>query len=90
MGILSWLIVGLVSGYIGSKLVNHTGEGLIRDLLLGVIGANVGGAIFQALGYAGVTGMNPRSIFVAVVGATLVLVTYHVVTGQQRARSWWG
>jgi uncharacterized membrane protein YeaQ/YmgE (transglycosylase-associated protein family) len=54
MGILSWLIVGLVVGYIGSKLVNRTGEGLMRDLLLGVIGAIVGGAVFHALGYVGV------------------------------------
>jgi uncharacterized membrane protein YeaQ/YmgE (transglycosylase-associated protein family) len=56
MGILSWLIVGLVAGYVGSKLVNRTGEGLMRDLLLGVIGAIVGGAVFHALGYVGVTG----------------------------------
>jgi uncharacterized membrane protein YeaQ/YmgE (transglycosylase-associated protein family) len=87
MGILSWLVIGLVAGYISSKLVNRTGEGLIRDLLLGVIGAIVGGAIFHALG---VTGVNLRSIFVAVVGAVIVLVTYHAVTGQQAARaSWW-
>ena len=90
MGILSWLIVGLVAGYIGSKLVNRTGEGLMRDLLLGVIGAIVGGAVFHALGYVGVTGVNLRSIFVAVVGAVIVLVTYHAVTSYQAARaSWW-
>jgi len=90
MGILSWLVIGLVAGYIASKLVNRTGEGLIRDLLLGVIGAIVGGAIFHALGYVGVTGVNLRSIFVAGVGAVIVLVTYHAVTGQQAARaSWW-
>jgi uncharacterized membrane protein YeaQ/YmgE (transglycosylase-associated protein family) len=50
MGIFSWLVIGLVAGYIGSKLVNRTGEGLVRDLLLGVIGAIVGGAIFHSLG----------------------------------------
>jgi len=90
MGILSWLIVGLVAGYLGSKIVNRTGEGLMRDLLLGVIGAIVGGAVFHSLGYVGVTGVDLRSIFVAVVGSVLVLVTYHVVTGQQSARAaWW-
>jgi len=90
MGILSWLIVGLVSGYIGSKLVNRAGEGLTRDLLLGVIGAIVGGAVFHAFGYVGVTGVNLRSIFVAVVGAVIVLVAYHAVTSQQRAKAaWW-
>src|ERR1700738_1883276 len=90
MGIFSWLVIGLVAGYIGSKLVNRTGEGLMRDLLLGVIGAIVGGAVFHALGYVGVTGVNLRSILVAVVGSVIVLVTYHAVTGQQAARSaWW-
>ena len=90
MSILSWLIVGLVAGYIGSKLVNRTGEGLIRDLLLGVIGANVGGAIAHSLGYVGVTGVNLTSIFVAVIGAVIVLVVFHAVMGQQSARtSWW-
>jgi uncharacterized membrane protein YeaQ/YmgE (transglycosylase-associated protein family) len=90
MGILSWLIVGLVAGYIGSKLVNRTGEGLMRDLLLGVIGAIVGGAVFHALGYVGVMGVNLRSILVAAVGSVIVLVAYHAVTGQQAARSaWW-
>src|ERR1700730_15296684 len=59
MGILSWLIVGLVAGYIGSKLVNRTGEGLMRDLLLGVIGAIVGGAVFHALGLCGRYGGEP-------------------------------
>ena len=82
MGILSWLIVGLVAGYIGSKLVNRTGEGLTRDLLLGVIGAIVGGAVFHALGYVGVTGVNVWSILVAVVGSVIVLVAYHAVTAQ--------
>jgi uncharacterized membrane protein YeaQ/YmgE (transglycosylase-associated protein family) len=90
MGVLSWLVVGLVSGYIGSKVVNRTGEGLMRDLLLGVIGAIVGGAIFHSLGYVGVTGVNLRSIFVAVVGAVIVLVAFHAVTGQRAVRtSWW-
>jgi len=83
MGILAWLIVGLIAGFIGSKIVNRTGEGLVRDIILGIIGAVVGGAIFQAFGYAGVTGVNVPSIAVAVIGAGIVLVVYHALMRQR-------
>ncbi len=79
MGILAWLVVGLMAGFVGSKIVNRSGEGLIRDIILGIIGALVGGYIFQALGYAGVSGINLYSILVAVVGAIIVLVAFHAV-----------
>ena len=85
MGVLAWLIVGLIAGFIGSKIVNRSGEGLIRDIILGVIGAIVGGSIFQALGYAGVSGVNIYSIFVAVIGAIIVLVLYHALIGNRAA-----
>jgi uncharacterized membrane protein YeaQ/YmgE (transglycosylase-associated protein family) len=62
MGVLSWLVVGLVAGFIGSKVVNRTGEGLVRDIILGILGAVVGDAIFTQLGYVGVTGVNLASI----------------------------
>ncbi len=62
MGFFSMIIVGLIAGYIGSRIVNKSGEGLIRDILLGVLGALVGGILFQRLGYAGVTGINLWSI----------------------------
>jgi uncharacterized membrane protein YeaQ/YmgE (transglycosylase-associated protein family) len=83
MGIIAWLVVGLIAGFIGSKIVNKSGEGLIRDLILGVIGGLVGGEIFQALGYAGVSGINLWSILVAVVGSIIVLVVYHAVVAQR-------
>jgi uncharacterized membrane protein YeaQ/YmgE (transglycosylase-associated protein family) len=86
MGILSWLVVGLIAGFIGSKVVNRSGEGLVRDIILGVIGAVVGDAIFTELGLVGVTGVNLTSIVVAAVGAILVLVVYHLLT-RQRARA---
>jgi len=79
MGILSWLVVGLIAGFIGSKIVNKSGEGLIRDIILGIVGALVGGYIFQALGHAGVSGINLYSILVAVVGAIIVLVAFHAI-----------
>ncbi|MBF6558710.1 MAG: GlsB/YeaQ/YmgE family stress response membrane protein [Candidatus Binataceae bacterium] len=86
MGILSWLAVGLIAGFIGSKIVNKSGEGMVRDIILGIIGAIVGGAIFQALGRGGVNGFNLYSIFVAVIGAIIVLVAYHMIIGTSSRR----
>jgi uncharacterized membrane protein YeaQ/YmgE (transglycosylase-associated protein family) len=83
MGILAWIIVGLIAGFIGSKIVNKTGEGMIRDIVLGIVGAIVGGWIFTAMGASGVTGVNFYSIFVAVIGAIVVLVAYHAIFGQR-------
>jgi uncharacterized membrane protein YeaQ/YmgE (transglycosylase-associated protein family) len=86
MSILAWIVLGLIAGFIGSKLVNKTGEGVILDIVLGVAGAVVGGWLFSMFGAHGVTGVNLYSLFVAVIGAVLVLVLYHAVTGR-RARA---
>lgn len=85
MGLIAWLIVGLIAGFLASKTVNRTGEGFFRDILLGIVGAWVGGFIFRALGTSGVTGFNLWSILVAFLGAVVVLVLYHAVT-RGRAR----
>ena len=80
MGIIAWLILGLISGFIGSKIVNKTGEGLVMDILLGVVGAFVGGFIFtHFFGQPGVTGLNLYRLLVAVLGAVVVLLLYHLV-----------
>ena len=79
MGILSWLILGLIAGFVASKLINKTGEGLVMDIVLGVVGAFVGGFIFNQLGHTGVTGLNLYSMFVAVIGAIVVLLIYHLI-----------
>jgi uncharacterized membrane protein YeaQ/YmgE (transglycosylase-associated protein family) len=79
MSILAWVILGLIAGFIGSKLVNKRGEGLFLDIVLGVIGAVVGGWVFHYFGAAGVTGLNIYSLVVAVIGAVLVLVLYHAL-----------
>jgi uncharacterized membrane protein YeaQ/YmgE (transglycosylase-associated protein family) len=79
MGIIAWLVLGLVAGFIASKVVNKTGEGLIMDIVLGIVGAVVGGWLFTRLGYAGVTGFNIYSMLVAVIGAVVVLLIYHMV-----------
>ena len=77
MSILAWIVLGLLAGFIGSKLVNKTGEGVVLDIVLGIVGAVVGGYLFNMMGAAGVTGVNIYSLFVAVVGAGVVLVAYH-------------
>jgi uncharacterized membrane protein YeaQ/YmgE (transglycosylase-associated protein family) len=69
----------LVAGFIGSKLVNRTGEGFVLDIALGIVGALVGGWLFNRFGAAGVSGLNLYSLLVAVVGAVVVLVVYHAI-----------
>jgi len=79
MSILAWAILGIVAGFIASKIVNKSGEGLIRDLILGIIGAVVGGWVMETFGKAGVSGLNLYSLVVAVVGAIVVLVAFHAI-----------
>ena len=79
MSILAWLVLGLIAGFLGSKIVNKRGEGIFLDIILGIIGAVVGGWLFTRFGAAGVTGLNLYSLLVAVVGAVVVLVLYHAV-----------
>lgn len=71
--VVQWIVLGLVAGFIASKIVNKRGEGLVMDILLGVIGAVIGGWLFRALGTAGATGFNLWSLLVAVVGAVILL-----------------
>jgi uncharacterized membrane protein YeaQ/YmgE (transglycosylase-associated protein family) len=79
MGIIAWLVVGLVAGWIGSMIVNRSGEGPLMDIVLGIVGAFVGGFVFSLLGQGGVSGINIYSIFVAVIGSVVVLVLYHAL-----------
>lgn len=83
MSIIAWIVLGLVAGFIGSKIVNKTGEGLVVDLILGIVGAVVGGFLFHLVGATGVTGFNIWSLLVSVVGAVVVLVIYHALTGRR-------
>ena len=85
MSIIGWLILGLISGFIASKIVNNSGEGLILDIVLGIVGAVAGGYLFTMIGAAPVTGLNIYSMFVAVIGAIVVLFIYHAVTGRRSA-----
>jgi uncharacterized membrane protein YeaQ/YmgE (transglycosylase-associated protein family) len=79
MSFIAWIVLGLLAGFIGSKLVNNRGEGIVLDVLLGIVGAVVGGWLFNRFGAIGVTGFNVYSLLVAVIGAVLVLVVYHAI-----------
>ena len=79
MSYLAWIVLGLIAGFIASKIVNKTGEGLILDIILGIVGAFVGGWIFSMFGASGVSGLNLYSALVAVVGAVVVLLVYHAI-----------
>lgn len=79
MSIIAWVVLGLIAGFIGSKLVNKTGEGFILDIALGIVGAVVGGWLFSMFGMSGVTGLNIYSLIVAVVGAVVFLLAYRAI-----------
>lgn len=79
MSIIGWIILGLIAGFIASKIVNKSGEGLILDIVLGIVGAIVGGFLFSLIGQVGITGLDLWSMFVAVIGAIVLLVIYHAV-----------
>jgi len=79
MSFLAWIVLGLVAGFLGSKIVNSKGQGLILDIVLGIVGAVVGGWLAGFLGWGGVSGLNLYSLAVAVVGAVVVLLVFHAI-----------
>jgi uncharacterized membrane protein YeaQ/YmgE (transglycosylase-associated protein family) len=79
MSFLAWIILGLLAGFIGSKIVNKRGEGVLLDILLGIVGALVGGWLFNTFGASGVTGLNIYSLLVAVIGSVVLLIAYHAI-----------
>ena len=85
MSIIAWIVLGLIAGFIASKLVNKSGGSLVLDLVLGVVGAFVGGFLFSTFGAAGVTGFNLYSVLVAIIGAVVVLFIYHAIIGRRSA-----
>jgi len=80
MSIIAWIVLGLIAGFIASTHVNNAGEGMLMDIILGVVGSVVGGWLFHAFGMPGVTGLNIYSLVVAVVGAAVFLIIYHALT----------
>lgn len=76
MSIISWIILGLIAGFIGTKIVNREGQGFWLDIALGIIGAIIGSFLFDLFGATGVTGLNIYSMIVAIVGSVVVLFTH--------------
>ena len=85
MSIVSWIILGLIAGFVGAKIVNREGQGFWLDIALGIIGALVGGFLFSLFGASGVTGLNIYSMIVAIIGSIVVLLIYNAVMGHRRA-----
>ena len=83
MGIIAWIVLGLIAGFIASKIYVGSGQGLLLDIALGIVGAVVGGYLFSALGATGVTGFNIWSMIVAIIGAVIVLWLYHMITARR-------
>jgi uncharacterized membrane protein YeaQ/YmgE (transglycosylase-associated protein family) len=79
MSFIAWIVLGLVAGFIASKIINRTGEGMFRDILLGIVGAVLGGWLFNRFGMPGVSGLNIYSLLVAVIVADIFLIVYHAL-----------
>src|SRR5215510_7292695 len=79
MSLFAWLLLGLLAGFIASHLVNHRGEGMILDMLLGIVGAIVGGWLAYMFGFSGVTRLNLHSLIVATIGSVVFLFVYHAI-----------
>ena len=88
MSILAWIVLGLIAGFISSLIVNRHGEGFFLDIVIGVMGAIIGGIIMTALGGEGVSGFNLYSILVAIGGAIVLLVVLHAIRGTSRTSTY--
>ena len=86
MSFIGWIVLGLIAGFIGSKIYEGSGKGLVLNIVLGIVGAFVGGLLFSLIGAAPATGFNLYSMIVAVVGAIVVLWGYHFMTGRRTLR----
>ena len=86
MSLLAWIVLGFIAGFIASHIVNHRGEGMVLDILLGIVGAMIGGWAAHLLGLAGVTRLNFESIVVATCGSIVFLFVYHVIRRSMMGR----
>ena len=84
MTLVGWIVFGLITGFVASRIVNQQGQGCILNVALGILGAFIGGLIFTSIGGQGATGFNVYSMFVAIIGAIAVLIAYHAITGRRR------
>ena len=82
MGWISWIVLGLIAGFIASKLVNRRGAGILLDIVIGIVGAVVGGFIGDKLGVGGLEGFSLWSILLSVLGAIIVLLVYRAIAAR--------
>jgi len=84
MSIIGWIVLGLIAGWLASKIMGtSSSQGMLTDIVLGVVGAVVGGFLFSLFGTAGVTGFNIWSLIVATIGAVIVVWLYHNFAGRR-------
>ena len=79
MSILAWILLGLIAGYLGSKIVVDRGQGVLGNIVVGVVGALLGGFLFNFLGGTGITGFNLYSLFVAMIGSIVLLALLNLI-----------
>lgn len=84
MGLVSWLLIGLLAGWIGGLLTGRRGQGCITTIVIGVLGALIGGALATAAGYEGIDEFSLRSVLVAALGSALLLFVLNAVSGRRR------
>ena len=83
-GIATWIVLGLIAGFVASKVVDKHGQGMALDIVLGIAGALLGGWLFNLTGHHGITGFNLYSLIVATAGAVLILIVYHAIQGMAK------
>jgi uncharacterized membrane protein YeaQ/YmgE (transglycosylase-associated protein family) len=85
MGFVAWLIIGAIAGWLASKVMKTSRQqGLLMDIVVGILGAFVGGFLFEQFGSTGTTGFNIWSVFVAFTGAVVLLVAIRLLTGRRK------
>ena len=82
MSVLAWIVLGLIAGFVASNITKSSGQGMLLDIMLGIVGAVLGGYLFSAVGVAGITGFNFSAFLLAIVGAVVVLWIYHALSGR--------
>ena len=82
MSVTAWILLGLMAGVVASNIASSSGQRLLLDLVLGIIGAVAGGYLFAAIGTSDLTGFNPYSMLVAIIGAVVVLWLYHALNSR--------
>ena len=84
LSFVAWIVIGLLVGFIGSKILNKTGRGVVRDVLLGIVGAMVGGFLANLLGRSSGSRVDLYSLLVAAVGAVVFMIVYHALFRRRR------